>query len=175
MDKKDKNTEFEKIYAENFSYVYNYIYMNVLQKETTEDLCSKVFLKAYQNWDTYDSGIAGARTWLCVIARNIMIDNARSSFNKRVQVTDTPPEVAVTDKYEGIDDRVESEVERLLSKLSEEDRSFLSMRYAGGFRVKEIAEILNITENAASHRLARILEKCRKFEEDEGNKLSDFL
>ena len=49
------------------------------------------------------------------------------------------------------------------------------MRYAVGMQVNEIAQMLSISANAATHRILRILDKCKKFEDESGNKFEDFL
>ena len=74
-----ESKSFEQVYSENFSYIYNYIYMRVLHKETAEDLCSQTFLNAYTHFDSYDPAKAGVRTWLCTIARNLTTNYMTSS------------------------------------------------------------------------------------------------
>ena len=47
--------KFEDIYDQNYSYVYNYIYMQVLHRQNTEDIVSDVFMKAYTHYDLLTS------------------------------------------------------------------------------------------------------------------------
>ena len=170
-----KDAFFEKMYQEHFSYVYNYIYMRVLHKETAEEICSDVFFKAYRSIESYNPEIAGERTWLCAIARNSVVNHLRSSEVRNTSLTDEVPEVPVEDDY-GIEKQsVNREVERLLGFLSEEERELLSLRYAMDVPVKELAEMKGVSQNAMTHRLIRILEKLRKQEEESGNKFSDFF
>ena len=46
--------DFEKFYMDNFSYIYNFIYMKVLNVHIAEDICSTTFLKAFEKFDEYD-------------------------------------------------------------------------------------------------------------------------
>ena len=149
--------------------------MKVLHKETAEEICSDVFFKAYKNIEAYNSERAGERTWLCTIARNSVINYFKSSEVRRTELTDEMPEVPVEDDYSITRQSVNREVERLLGFLSEEEREILSLRFAMGLAVKEIAEMKGITQNAMTHRLMRILEKLRRLEEESGNSFSDFF
>ena len=89
--------DFEKFYMDNFSYIYNFIYMKVLNVHIAEDICSTTFLKAFEKFDEYDPSLAGERTWLCVIARNTVIDHAKSGYTKRTQLVDEYPDIPITD------------------------------------------------------------------------------
>ena len=173
--KKNHSLEFEKVYLENFKYVYNYIYMTILHKETAEDICSKAFLNAYTHFDSYNPSLASARVWLCRIAKNCLLDHMKSKF---VSTTDFPeelPEVATQDSDPISRRAVNQELERLFAMLSEEDRQIISMRFYLDMQIKEIAEVMKSSPNTLSHRITRILDKLRKAEEKSGNSLSDFL
>ncbi len=174
---REHTEDFEKVYMENFSYVYNFIYMKVLNTHTAEDICSTTFLKAYEKFESFDPSMSSVRTWLCVIARNTLIDHVKSGFVKNNQLTDEFPDVPVGEDTEELvmKKAVLKEVSRLLKELSDEEKDLISMRYALGLQVKEIAGILGISPNSCVHRISRILEKCRKMEEAAGNQLSDFV
>ena len=169
-------TSFEQVYSENFSYIYNYIYMRVVHKETAEDLCSQTFLNAYTHYDSYDPKKAGVRTWLCTIARNLTTNHMTSS---RVRLNDALDEetqqsaLSHEDKYSVFNEGANREVARLLSLLKDDERELLSMRYGMDMSVSEIAEQLDITENAVRKRIKKVLDRCLSFEE--GRNLSDFI
>ena len=50
----------------------------------------------------------------------------------------------------------------ILRQLSEEERSFLALRYEMKMSNSEIAELIGLTPVAVSQRYHRLLEKCRK-------------
>lgn len=54
-------------------------------------------------------------------------------------------------------------VKTALEQLSIDDRSLLSMRFFSDYRVKDVAELLNTTEDAISSRMQRILKKLKGF------------
>ncbi len=172
----DNRIPFEQVYSENFSYVYNYIYMRVVHKETAEDLCSQTFLNALSHYDSYDARKAGLRTWLCTIARNLTINHLSSSavrLSSSLEEKEDHPAFAVEDEYEVFRDPVNKEAARLLSLLNDEERELLSLRYGLELSVSEIALEYDITENAVRKRIKRALSHCLAF--TEGRNLSDFL
>lgn len=169
----DKDS-FEAVYTANFSYIYNYIYMRVLHKETTEDLTSQTFLNALKNFASYDSSLSSERTWLCRIAEHLVIDHMRSFAVKKTDLYgEDCPELPVYDSCEIFKDDVNKEVARLLSGLKSDERELLSLRFALEMPITEIAKNLGISPNAAGKRIKRILEKCRMAEGSRN--LSDFI
>ena len=163
--------DFEKIYAEKFSYVYNFIYMKVMHKELAEDITSQTFLNAFTHMDSYDPAKASVSTWLCRIARNLITDHYRSSEAKLTNPVDELPETAGEDEYDSLFDSVNQEAKYLLSRLTPEERELISLRYGMDMQVSDIAKMYGITLKAASKRIRRILEKCRKLEEGRDNVL----
>ena len=169
-------TPFEQVYSENFSYIYNYIYMRVVHKETAEDLCSQTFLNAFSHYDSYDETKAGVRTWLCTIARNLTTNYMTSSsvrLNTPLDDDLTHPSLSYTDDYEVFKEPANREASRLLSMLDDESRELLSLRYGLELSISDIAESLGITENAVRKRIKKALTKCLSF--TEGRDLSEYI
>ena len=151
---------FEEAYNDNFSYVYNFLYAHAMHKEITEDLTSQTFLKAFEHFDSYDPERSSIRTWLCRIARNLMIDYFRANPAKRQVALEDAEELIHVDDYQVLKDPANREVYRLLSLLDPDERELISMRYFMDMSVSDIADTLGITLNAASKRIRRILSKC---------------
>ena len=171
-----ESKSFEQVYSENFSYIYNYIYMRVLHKETAEDLCSQTFLNAYTHYDSYDPAKAGVRTWLCTIARNLTTNYMTSSSVRLSEALDEDTEQSILsheDEYGIFRDDANKEAARLLSMLKADERELLSMRYGLELSVAEIAQSLGVTGNAVRKRIKKALDRCLSFEE--GRDLSDFI
>lgn len=154
--------EFRKIYDKYFSCVYNSVYAMVHNIDNTEDIVSETFLRAWNSFESYNPKLAKPQTWLCNIARNLMYDRWRSESKKETVDIDSIEEPAapeVTYDFENVEN---IQVEYLLSKLSEEERSLLSMRFYMNMKNPEIAEELSITTKAVSERYRRLLDKCKK-------------
>lgn len=73
-----------------FAYLYdNYskalfgvLYQIVADVEETEDILQKLFLKIWDNFESYDASKGRLYTWMLNIAKNLAIDYKRSKSNK---------------------------------------------------------------------------------------------
>ncbi|MBR4455154.1 MAG: sigma-70 family RNA polymerase sigma factor [Solobacterium sp.] len=157
---------FEQVYLENYSYVYNYVYMRLLHRENAEDVVSTVFTKAMTHYDSYDSSRSGIRTWLCNIARNAVTDFFRLKSNQAHVDIDTIIEPGIEDEYNLLEDSVNQKLYRILSHLPDSEREFLALRYQKELSNDEIGNILGISGKAVSERYRRLLKKCRKIAEE---------
>lgn len=156
---------FEDVYMEHFSYVYNLIYMHVLDRETAEDLTSDTFTRALAAYDRYDPALASERTWLCTIANRLLINHYRARASHKEDCVGDEALTAIPSQdaellrlTEGADQTAYL----LLSSLDEEERRLLLLRYYQGWKNPEIAAELGISANAVSERYRRLLAKCRK-------------
>lgn len=153
-------TNFEQIYLDNYSYVYNYVFMRLLHRENAEDITSEVFVKAMSHFDSYDPSKSSARTWLCNIARNTVTDYFRLKANQpHVDIEDII-EPGIEDEYDLMEDSVNRQLFSILRYLSDEERDFLGLRYNQEMSNEEIGKLLGIQPKAVSERYRRLLKKC---------------
>lgn len=89
---------FNQIYKEYFALVRKYITMRIKNSEIAEELIEDVFIKVSQNLHTYNVQKGQFNTWLCNIAKNILIDHYRK------KVLDTTPLEVRSDKYRSNED-----------------------------------------------------------------------
>lgn len=157
--------DFQAVYEENYSKVYNYVYRLLLHPQNTEDVVSEAFLKALEAWPRYDGSKASPSTWLCTIAHHCAMNFLSSAAQSRgVSLDALMEEGALPQEMENpwAEDSAESAVWDILSRLSLREREFLNLRYGMELSNGEIAERLGITEKAVSDRYRRLLSKCRK-------------
>ena len=172
MVKREK-PDFAEVYEQEYSYIYNYIYMQVMHRENTEDLVSDVFMRAMAHYDGFDPSKASVRTWLCTIARNCLIDYYRKNGRRKTENLDDAPEPSAVDEYDILKNPANKEVYRLLQQLSEEERELLNMIYVQELKNPQIGAILGINAKAVSERHRRLLAKLRAMEK--GKESGDFL
>ena len=165
--------DFAEVYEQEYSYVYNYIYMQVMHRENTEDLVSDIFMRAMSHYDSFDPSKASVRTWLCTIARNCLIDYFRKNGRRKTENLDDVAEPSAVDEYSILKNPINQEVYRLLEKLSDDERELLSMIYVQELKNPQIGEILGINAKAVSERHRRLLAKLRAMEK--GKSSGDFL
>ena len=161
---------FEDVYSDHFSYVYNIIYMHVLHRETAEDLTSETFIRAMSAYDRFDPSISSEKTWLCNIANRLLIDHYRSSARSKSDLAEDEVLNAVPvsdDEMEKLTDTTNQAVYTLLSRLDDEERHLLILRYFMEEKNPDIARELGISAKAVSERYRRLLLKCRKLMDTE--------
>ena len=163
MNKTEINNkpDFEQVYLDNYSYVYNYVFMRLLHRENTEDIVSSVFTKAMMHYETYDSSLSSIRTWLCNIARNAVTDFFRLKANQPHVDIDDILEPSVAGEFDLLQDDINRQLYQILSYLTNSERDFLALRYQSGLSNEEIGKILGIQAKAVSERYRRLLKKCK--------------
>lgn len=143
-----------------------YVRFRVATRETAEDVTSVVFMKALRSFHRYDAERASPRTWLLRIARNAVTDHLRSLKRRgslHVSLDRIPDLVAEVPSH---DERIikQERIQRLLNStrtLRKADQEVLSLRYGAGLGNAEIAEHLNISNNAVAVRLHRALKRLK--------------
>jgi len=170
--------DFGVWYVEHQSAVYRYIRFRVATRETAEDVTSVVFMKALRSFDRYDENRASPRTWLLRIAKNAVTDHLRSLQRRgslHVSLDRIPDLVADVPSHE---ERVikQERIQRLLNgsrTLRKGDQEILSLRYGSGLDNAEIAEHLNISNNAVAVRLHRALKRLKDSMEGGSDEIDD--
>ena len=158
--------DFEAWFREHQSAVFRYVRFRVATREAAEDVTSEVFMKALRSLHRYDPGRAAPRTWLLRIARNAVTDHLRALKRRgslHVSLDRVPDLVADIPSQE---ERVvrEERIQRLLNgsqTLRKADQEILSLRYGSGLDNCEIAEHLEISNNAVAVRLHRALKRLK--------------
>ena len=164
--------DFEQMYCQYYKKIYNYVYGLVLHREMAEDLTDDMFLAAWEHYDDFDPVRGSALSWLSSIARNRVV-NYRTSAHTRHEISVwLVPERADSDygwqeKEEGtLENPVNWRTYRILKKLTDEEREFLSLRYGLEMTNGEIAQLIGSSPAAVSQKYHRLLEKCRRIDSE---------
>ncbi|MGV7107837.1 RNA polymerase sigma factor [Flavobacterium sp. U410] len=85
LSKKD-NQSFTLLYDNYSKNLYGVIYNLIRNKEEAEDILQEVFIKIWNNLDTYNESKGRLYTWMLNITRNTTIDKLRSkNFNNSLR------------------------------------------------------------------------------------------
>lgn len=126
-------------------------------KDQAQDAVQETFLKAYRSLRTFKHD-ANEKTWLSRIAINCCRDIYRSNWFKHVDrsvTLDMLPEPAAQPTYD--DNMLTIEIMSLPKRL----REVILLYYFENMTTPEIAETLQITQQAVSDRLIRARAKLR--------------
>ncbi len=127
--------------------VYRYIASRVNRPSDAEDLTQTVFVKALEALPRYEARGVPFGGWLFRLARNAVIDFARTRHEHaeldavadRAGADDAPDEVVVTRQD------IEA-VAVALAALTEEQRDTIALRFFAGLSAKEAAEAMGKQE-----------------------------
>ncbi len=153
---------FAELYDMYIKRVYDFIYYRTGHKQTAEDLASITFTKAFQNIHTFRGDQGLFSSWLFRIARNTVIDNARTS--KPTVDLDAAVNAKSRDNVAGeteIKDRL-NQVKKYLDQLSEDQRDIVVMRLWDELSYAEISALTGKSEGNCKVIFSRVVQKMQK-------------
>lgn len=133
----------KEIYENYYQKVLRYIISKVNDTYLAEDLCSDIFLKIYEKYDSFDPGKASLSTWIYTIARNSLTDYYRS---RRV-FEEVPEDIESKESLEDdiCSDETLNELAAALEKLDERAQNLIILRYYSNCTLKDIGQRLGIS------------------------------
>jgi RNA polymerase sigma-70 factor (ECF subfamily) len=152
--------DFDKVYSENYPYVYRFVLSLCRNEAIAEDVTSEAFFKALKSIGSY-KGDCEIKVWICQIAKN-------TYFTQRKGERLTQPiEVELLDEHADVEgafaDKTEAlEIHRILHKLGEPYKEVFSLRLFGELSFAEIAELFSKTESWARVTYHRAKAKIRE-------------
>jgi RNA polymerase sigma-70 factor, ECF subfamily len=165
-DKAQLDRDFTELYKAHIRDVYSYSYYRIGNHHDAEDLTEQTFLQAYRHFERAQRESNGRplRPWLIRIAHNLAANYYRDRSRRPVTQLD---DAAVLTSPRGTEEMVEGreEVKEVLegvSKLPDDRREALIMRFALGMDNKEIARAMDRSEGATKvliHRAIKQLEQ----------------
>jgi RNA polymerase sigma-70 factor (ECF subfamily) len=159
----DSPTEqFNRIYEDNFSRVYNYVYFRVRNHDLAQDLTADTFVRAFKYYEGYDKAKAGEYTWLCAIARNVVIRHFKT-HKEMSDIDDFALTLAGASDTEGeaIDHSLRSLIMDEVRQLPIKKRQLIEMKYFMQMKNTEIASVLEISADLVGVMLHRTINELR--------------
>jgi len=154
---------FRPLYNKYYERIFLFVWQRVDDKESAHDVTSQVFLKALTNLHKYQFRGVPFASWLYRIAQSEVYNAYRKL---KVQPTVQMDTAGIKDMQDELEEDVLGPylpiLSESISELHEDDISLIQMRFFEKRAFKEIAEILDITENNAKVKTYRILEKIKK-------------
>ena len=153
---------FLEAYDQYADAIFRYCFYRVYDRELARDLTQEVFARAWRRVADGES-IDNMRAFLYTVARNIVIDHSRR--RKAVSLDELMEQGfdAGDDARERAANSVDATL--ILSALDQFDditRDLVTLRYIEGWRVKDIARSLGISQTSASVRLHRAIHTLKR-------------
>ncbi len=148
---------FEALFDAVYPSLFRYCNRLTGDSDQADDLAQEAFFRLLDRGA--EGTEAGLRSWLFMVATNLVRDRARTrETRKRILAGHPPP--AHTPGPDGDLERAEevARVRRALSVLSGRDREMLLLRQEG-FSYREIAEVAGVSHRSVGTILARALQR----------------
>jgi len=146
------------LYEQYYRHIFRYLYYRVGDPGTAEDLTSEVFLRMLSFLKRYRSersrpkgGSAGSpfQAWLFQIARNLAIDHYRKmSLRDHAQLEEnlaSPEDDPDGQLHQGLTSQA---LRQALSRLLEDQRDVVVLRFVVGLPVQQVAQTLHKSEDS---------------------------
>lgn len=137
-------------------------YLYVKDEQLAEDVFQEVFIKVFQHYNSFRHE-SSEKTWLIRITINTCKDFLRNNWIKHVNVVE--PE-AFSQLAEETDDFLErmskKEIFETILNLDPKYKDVIILYYYEGYKVKEIANILETTTGNVSSLLARARQQLKE-------------
>ena len=142
------------LYDEHAAALWRYAMRLTGDQARAEDVVQETLLRAWQHPEVTEDSERSARAWLFTVARNMIIDERRSSrFRNEVSSLDgsAAPERASPDEVNSALDRLL--IGDALAQLSPDHRAVVRRSYHLGWTTTQIADDLDIAEGTVKSRL----------------------
>ncbi len=152
---------YGELYSIHLDRIYRYVFHQVKDKMTAEDITEEVFIKA---WKAIDSCRGREQTflpWLYRIAQNQVIDNLRSR-RKHPTIEIETVDTAGGPQLEAEGDWERQELLGIIACLPQNQRQVIILKFIEGLDNREIADIMGKSQGAIRVSQMRALAKLRK-------------
>ncbi len=137
---------FEKLYEMYSESMHGVIYNIVKNQELAEEVLQDVFIKAWNNSESFSIKKGRFFTWLINIARNSAIDMTRSKqFKNKNKNSDATFFVDIIESDENLEKKMDSlGIKKFVGSLKEKCKKLIELLYFQGYTQKEASEELDI-------------------------------
>jgi RNA polymerase sigma-70 factor (ECF subfamily) len=169
---------FVHLYDHYFPRIHAYVHYRVHRQQDAEDITAEVFLKAMRKLDSFrwrhEHSFAA---WLFRIAHNLVVDSYRRSEQVESVESALGLEASASNGHSRsgavlasralrpeeilIQQQTFQRMKSLIETLSPRRQEVITLRFFGGLRNKEIADILGLDERTVASHLSRGLRDLR--------------
>lgn len=138
---KERNqSSYNQLYEKYYKLVYGIAFSVMKNKEDSEDIANEVFTKIYR-LDKEKLPVSNEASWLFTVTRNECFSYLRKS-RQNISIDEIYEVPSKSQELEGI---IDSEYyNKLISGLSEQEKTIISLKILSDFTFSKIAQIMNL-------------------------------
>ncbi len=138
--------------------LYRWLYHLTRDRHTAEDLTQETLLKAFAALDRFRAG-TNFRAWLFRIAYNSFVNQRRSQCRQREALPENLADDSADPAEEAARREAQAVLARAVQRLPADFRAAFLLRVEEGLSFRQIASILNLTEETARWRVFKARQK----------------
>jgi RNA polymerase sigma-70 factor (ECF subfamily) len=158
-DKPGVSDVAERAFRRHYDQVYRYVRRRTRDDDSAEELTQQVFADAAAS---LEASTSSPLAWLYTVARRRFVDEVRRNAHASVELR---AEAAEPRNY---GPEVAEQLRAGLARLPESQRQVVVLKLLRGVRFAEIAQLLDVSEDAAKMRFVRAMRALRAELEREG-------
>ena len=147
----DRASVLRELHDQHASAIWRYAARLTGSAAAADDIVQETLLRAWRTPHILEQDPSSTRAWLVTVARNLVIDDARSARNRHESPRETLPEREGSDETAALFDSLI--VAEALTTLSEDHRTVIVRAYFGGCNTAELAAELGIAQGTVKSRL----------------------
>lgn len=169
------NSAFDVLLEKYQQKLFSYIFFIIKDKEISDDIFQETFMKAIVTIKNGKYNADGRfHNWITRIAHNLIIDQFRNEKNDNTVSCDNE-EYNILNNQDLCDGNIENDIislqirddiRKLVSKLPDNQKEIIIMRFYHDMSFKEIAEITGTSINTALGRMRYAIMNLRKMVND---------
>jgi RNA polymerase sigma-70 factor, ECF subfamily len=164
--RKGDREAFRELVNQNSRPLYSLAWRILGDQQLAEDAVQEAFIKAFNQLDKFNQQ-SKFSTWLYRIATNCAIDAKRKiqrqqTFYSSEQVEQQFASEADTPEYAQQRILYQKLTAAALERLTEQERTAFSLKHYDGLSIKDICEVLELTENSVKQAIFRAVKKLRE-------------
>ena len=140
---------FAQLYETHFDRIYRYVLLRMRNKAEAEDMTQQVFVKAFESLPSFKWKGIPFSAWLFRIAHNLVVDHVRKEKKRPTVYLEESLAVSASNPVLEAERRLN--IEQLISatkNLTAAQREVISLRFAGGLPVAEVAKVMGKSQGA---------------------------
>jgi RNA polymerase sigma-70 factor (ECF subfamily) len=147
--------DIDKLINRYYDEIYVYCYCHLENKYMAQDITQDVFLKLFQNLNTYIH-VGKLKNYLYVIAKNTIKDYLK----KRKEIYVDEIEKYSTNNIEDVDRVIV--VQNVVKQLNDQERELIILRYYQNLRYSDIAKILSMPVSSVRYNVKQVEKKMKE-------------
>ena len=140
--------DLDSIYRQYADTVFRFLMAKTGSYDLAEELTQETFYQAVRSIGSYD-GSCQLSTWLCGIAKNVLITHNRCRQNNALALEDIPEPSSVSAEEIVLKELETETILAAIHRIPDPGKEILHLRLLGGLSFSQIGAVLNHTENWA--------------------------